>query len=258
MLRFSANLSMLFNEVDFLDRFERAQKAGFGGVEFLFPYEWEKEQLAEKLSQYSLEQVMFNLPAGDWTTGERGIACLPGRSDEFRQGVDAAIDYAQALKCSLVNCLVGVTPKDVPQEKVHRTLVNNLRHAAEALGKKGITLMIEPLNTQDIPGFHLVHTRDAVALITEIDYYNLKIQYDIYHMQIMEGNLCKSIRENIDLIQHIQCGDNPGRHEPGTGEINFPNLFRFIDETGYDGWIGCEYTAAGVTEDGLGWLKTYL
>ncbi len=258
MPRFSANLSVLFNEVDFLDRFERAQKAGFKGVEFLFPYQWEKEQLAEKLGQYSLEQVLFNLPAGDWAAGERGIACLPGRRDEFKEGVGAAIDYAKTFKCSRINCLVGLTPKAVPREKVHWTLVDNLLYAAKALGKEGITLLIEPLNSQDIPGFHLLHTRHALALIRETNHPNIKIQYDIYHMQIMEGNLAKNIRDNLPLIGHIQFGDNPGRHEPGTGEINFSNLFRFIDEAGYDGWIGCEYKPAGVTEDGLGWLKTYL
>jgi hydroxypyruvate isomerase len=249
---------MLFNEVNFLERFEQAHKAGFSGVEFLFPYQWEKEQLAEKLAQYGLEQVLFNLPAGDWPAGERGIACLPSRSAEFKQGVSVAIEYAKTLNCFQVNCLVGLTPETVPQEEVHRTLVDNLRYAAAALGEEGITLLVEPLNSQDIPGFHLVYTRDALNLIKDISHPNVKLQYDIYHMQVMEGNLTKSIRDNLSLIGHIQFGDNPGRHEPGTGEINFPNLFRFIDEAGYRGWIGCEYKPAGVTKGGLKWLKTYL
>ena len=258
MLKFSANLTMLFKEVDFLDRFERASRAGFKGIEFLLPYEWEAAELVERLDKHGLEQVLFNLPAGDWAGGERGIACLPGREGEFQEGVGLAINYAKALRCSRLNCLVGITPKEAPPEKVRQTLVDNLQFAATALGKENITLLIEPLNSQDIPGFYLVHTRDALQLMKEVSHSNIRLQYDIYHMQIMEGNLTKTILDNLPLIAHIQLGDNPGRHEPGTGEINFPNLFRFIDEAGYDGWIGCEYNPAGVTEDGLGWVKSYL
>ncbi len=258
MLKFSANLTMLFKEVDFLNRFERASIAGFKGIEFLLPYEWKAAELAERLDKHGLEQVLFNLPAGDWAGGERGIACLPGREGEFQEGVGLAINYAKALRCSRLNCLVGITPKEAPPEKVRQTLVDNLRFAATALGKENITLLIEPLNSQDIPGFYLVHTRDSLQLMKEVGHPNIRLQYDIYHMQIMEGNLTKTILDNLPLIAHIQLGDNPGRHEPGTGEINFPNLFRFIDEAGYDGWIGCEYNPAGVTEDGLGWVKPYL
>jgi len=258
MLKFSANLTMMFNEVDFLGRFERAHRAGFKGVEFLFPYAWEKERLAEKLEKHGLEQVLHNLLAGDWAGGERGITCLPGRVEEFQESVGLAIEYAKALRCPRLNCLIGITPKEVPPEKVRQTLVNNLRFAAAALEKEGISLLVEPLNDQDIPGFYLVHTRDTLQLLEEVNHANLWLQYDIYHMQIMEGNLTKTIRDNLTRIAHIQLGDNPGRHEPGTGEINFPNLFRFIDEAGYDGWIGCEYKPAGITEDGLGWVKPYL
>jgi len=258
MLKFSANLTMLFKEVDFLDRFERASRADFKGIEFLLPYEWKAAELAERLDKHGLEQVLFNLPAGDWAGGERGIACLPGREGEFQEGVGLAINYAKALRCSRLNCLIGITPKGVLPEKVRQTLVDNLRFAATALGKENITLLIEPLNSQDIPGFYLVHTRDALQLMKEVGHPNIRLQYDIYHMQIMEGNLTKTILDNLPLIAHIQLGDNPGRHEPGTGEINFPNLFRFIDEAGYDGWIGCEYNPADVTEDGLGWVKPYL
>ena len=258
MLKFSANLTMLFKEVDFLDRFERASRAGFKGIEFLLPYEWKAAELTERLDKHGLEQVLFNLPAGDWAGGERGIACLPGREGEFQEGVGLAINYAKALRCSRLNCLIGITPKEAPPEKVRQTLVDNLQFAATALGKENITLLIEPLNSQDIPGFYLVHTRDTLQLMKEVGHPNIRLQYDIYHMQIMEGNLTKTILDNLPLIAHIQLGDNPGRHEPGTGEINFPNLFRFIDEAGYDGWIGCEYNPAGVTEDGLGWVKPYL
>jgi len=257
MLKFNASLTMMFNEVDFLGRFERASRAGFRGVEYLFPYEWNKAQLAEELDKYGLEQVLHNLPAGDWSAGERGIACLPERVGEFQEGVGLAIEYAKALRCSRLNCLVGITPKEVPTEKVHQIVVDNLRFAATALEKEGIRLLVEPLNDQDIPGFYLVHTRDALRLLEEVNHANLWLQYDIYHMQIMEGNLTRTILDNHAHIAHIQLADNPGRHEPGTGEINYTNLLRFIDEAGYDGWIGCEYKPAGVTEDGLEWLKPY-
>jgi hydroxypyruvate isomerase len=258
MLRFSANLTMMFNEVDFTDRFERAGRAGFKGVEYLFPYGWSKEQLVDKLGKYHLKQVLHNLPAGHWQAGERGIACLPGREGEFQEGVELAMEYAKALKCDRLNCLVGKVPQGISLEKVRQTLVSNLRFAATMLQKENIRLLIEPLNHQDIPGFHLVHTEDALRLFKEVDHPNLWLQYDVYHMQIMEGNLTRTIINNLSQIAHIQIADNPGRHEPGTGEINFSNLFRFINEAGYDGWIGCEYIPAGKTEDGLQWIKPYL
>jgi hydroxypyruvate isomerase len=258
MLQFSANLTMIFGEVDFLERFEQAHRAGFQGVEYLFPYQWKKETLAEKLRESSLEQVLFNLPAGDWAKGERGIACLPDRVGEFQDGVGKAIDYAKMLRCRRVNCLVGNTPAGVAEEKVHAVLVENLRFAAAELNRQGITLLIEPLNIQDMPGFYLTHTRDALRLIGEVGAADLKLQYDIYHMQIMEGNLTKTIRDHMAQIAHIQLADNPGRHEPGTGEINFRYLLRAIDEAGYQGWIGCEYRPAGRTADGLAWMKPYL
>ncbi len=258
MLKFCANLTMMFNEVDFLNRFERASRAGFKGVEYLFPYEWDKEQLAEKLEKHGLEQVLYNLQAGDWSAGERGIACFPERIGEFQDGVCLAIEYARVLKCSRLNCLVGRTPEGVPTEKVRQTLIDNIKFAAGALGKEGIRLLLEPVNSQDMPGFHLVHTLDALQLLKEVNHSNIWLQYDIYHMQVMEGNLTKTITGNLNRIAHIQIADNPGRHEPGTGEINYTNLLHFIDKAGYDGWIGCEYKPAGVTEDGLGWLKPFL
>ena len=257
MLRFSANLTMLFNEVDFLDRFERASRAGFKGVECQFPYQWEREELAEKLDRHGLELVLHNLPAGELLAGERGIACLPERVGEFQEGVELAIDYAKVLGCPRLNCLAGITPKEVPAKKVRQTLVDNLRFAAPALEKEGISLLIEALNTHDFPGFYLSHTRDVLRLFAEVNHANLWLQYDIYHMQIMEGNLTRTILDNLARIGHIQLADNPGRHEPGTGEINFTNLLRFIDEGGYDGWIGCEYNPVGVTEEGLKWVKPY-
>jgi len=258
MLKFCANLTMMFNEVDFLGRFERASRAGFKGVEYLFPYEWEKQELAEKLDKHGLEQVLHNLPAGNWAAGERGIACLPQRVGEFQDGVGLAIEYAKALGCPRLNCLVGLTPNEMPAEKIRQTLVENLRFAANALEKEGIRLLVEPLNNQDIPGFYLVHTQDALQLLEEVNHANLWLQYDIYHMQIMEGNLTRTIVDNLARIAHIQLADNPGRHEPGTGEINYTNLLHSIDEVGYDGWLGCEYKPAGVTEDGLEWVRPYL
>jgi len=258
MLKFSANLTMMFNEVDFTDRFGRAAKAGFKGVEYLFPYGWSKEQLAHELGKHGLEQVLHNLPAGNWQSGERGIACLPGREGEFQEGVGLAIEYAKVLKCYHLNCLVGKAPQGIASGKVRQTLLNNLRFAAVALEKEKIRLLIEPLNNQDIPEFYLVHTQDALQLFKEIGHPNLWLQYDVYHMQVMEGNLTKTISNNLSRIAHIQIADNPGRHEPGTGEINFTNLFSSINEAGYDGWIGCEYIPAGKTEDGLQWIRPYL
>ena len=257
MPKFCANLTMLFHEVDFLDRFEKAAKTGFKGVEYLFPYAWKKEQLAEKLGAFGLSQALHNLPAGDWNKGERGIACLPGRETEFQEGVGKAIEYAKALKCPQVNCLAGLTPAGVPADKVRKTLVANLRFAAAALEKEGIRLLVEALNDKDVPGFYLVRTADVLALIQEVGHPNVYVQYDVYHMQIMEGNLTKTIQANLDKIAHIQIADNPGRNEPGTGEINYPYLFKTIDAAGYQGWIGCEYKPAGKTEDGLGWLQPF-
>jgi hydroxypyruvate isomerase len=258
MPKFSANLTMLFTEVDFIDRFERASRAGFKAVEFLFPYTYEAERLADKLKQYGLKQVLINMPAGKWEAGERGIAALPDRKGEFEDGVGQAITYAKALDCRQVNCLAGLTPSDIPKEKAQEVFVANLRFAAQALEKEGIRLLIEAINTRDIPGFYLCRTADALSLIRQVNHPNLFYQYDVYHMQVMEGNLATTIRENIKVISHIQLADNPGRHEPGTGEINFPNLFKFIDDAGYTGHIGCEYKPLTTTEAGLGWIKPYL
>jgi hydroxypyruvate isomerase len=258
MLKLSANLTMLFNEVDFLGRFDRAAKAGFRAVEFMFPYAYEKAQLADELGRNGLELVLFNLPAGDWEAGERGIAVLPGREEEFRRGVDRALAYAKELGVTRVNCLVGLTPPSVPLDRVQATLAENLRYAAETLGGEGIRLLLEPLNTRDMKGFHLSRSSDTLRLIDQVRHPNLFLQYDVYHMQVMEGDVTETIRRNVGRIGHIQIADNPGRHEPGTGELNYPNLFRFIDEAGYDGYVGCEYRPLGTTEEGLAWAQPYL
>ncbi|WP_323011993.1 hydroxypyruvate isomerase [Castellaniella sp.] len=254
MPKFAANLSMLFTEIDFLDRFAAAAKAGFQGVEYLFPYAYAKEDLVQRLKDNNLAQVLHNLP-GDWEAGERGIACHPDRVQEFKQGVAQAIEYAQALGCPQVNCLAGKIPAGTDQATAHKTFVDNLRYAAAELKKANIRLLIEPINTFDIPGFFLSTTNQALAIIAEVGSDNLHVQYDIYHAQRMEGELANTISKQLKSIGHIQLADNPGRNEPGTGEINYQWLFRHIDQTGYDGWIGCEYKPAARTEDGLGWIK---
>jgi hydroxypyruvate isomerase len=251
--KFDANLTMLYNEVPFLDRFAAAAASGFQGVEFLFPYDFEPEVLAELLQANGLELVLHNLPPGDWAAGERGIATLPGRQDEFRASVDRAIRYATALDCPQVNCLAGI-PKGVEPAEARRIFVDNLSYAAPILADAGIRLLIEAINTRDIPGFFLTNTRQAIDIIDEVSSDNLYFQYDIYHMQIMEGDLARTIEANLPRIAHMQLADNPGRNEPGTGEINYPFLFHSLDRIGYQGWIGCEYKPKGGTVEGLGWL----
>jgi hydroxypyruvate isomerase len=257
MPKFAANLTMLYNEVDFLDRFDAAAKSGFAGVEYLFPYAYPKEQLAERLAKHKLTQVLHNLPAGDWAGGERGIACHPDRVGEFQDGVGKAIDYANALGCKQVNCLAGIAPAGVASEKVRGTFVANLRFAADKLGAAGIKLLIEPINTYDIPGFWLSRTQQALDVIRDVGSNNLYLQYDIYHMQRMEGELANTIKAHLPQIAHVQLADNPGRNEPGTGEINYRFLFGYIDSIGYEGWIGCEYKPKGKTIDGLVWRAAH-
>ncbi len=258
MPRFCANITMLFNEVPFMDRFAAAAKAGFKGVEYLFPYDYDKNVLAEALKKNGLAQVLHNLPAGNWAGGERGIACHPKRVSEFQDGVARAIDYATALGCKQVNCLAGIRPAHVDPNDARETFIRNLQFAAPKFKESGIKLLIEPINTRDIPGFFLSHSKQAIDIIKAVGSDNLYLQYDIYHMQIMEGDLARGIAANLPLIPHLQLADNPGRNEPGTGEINYPWLFRHIDQIGYTGWIGCEYKPATTTEAGLGWVKPYL
>ena len=258
MPNFAANLTMMFNELGFLDRFEGAAKAGFKGVEYMFPYDYPKEELAERLDRSDLTQVLHNLPAGDWNAGDRGLACDPGRVGEFQEGVGRAIEYAAALGCRQLNCLAGIAPQSVSGNRLRETFVSNLRFAAAELSQAGVRLLTEPINTRDIPGFYLCHTKQALSIIEEVGSTNLRLQYDVYHMQIMEGDLARTIEGNLDMIQHMQIADNPGRNEPGTGDINYPFLFDFVDGVGYDGWIGCEYKPLTTTDAGLGWLSPYL
>ncbi|WP_336365589.1 hydroxypyruvate isomerase [Marinobacter sp. C2H3] len=256
MPRFAANLSMLFTEIDFLDRFAAARAAGFDGVEYLFPYEYPAEELARRLRENGLTQVLFNLPAGDWAAGERGIACLPDRVAEFRAGVDQAITYARALGCSQVNCLSGLRPSSLPEDLAWETLTDNVRYAAEALGAEGIRLCLEAINSRvDMPGFVLDTTGRVLSLIEAVESDNVCLQYDLYHMQIMEGDLIRTLECLKPWIGHIQFADNPGRHEPGTGEINFSKVFAAVDALGYDGWVSAEYRPSGTTEASLGWMN---
>lgn len=255
MPRFAANLTMLFNEVPFLDRFERARRAGFEAVEFLFPYPFGAAEIRKRLDDNGLELVLHNLPAGNWDAGERGIACLPDRVEEFRAGVGKAIEYARALGVPQVNCLAGKAPAGADEAALHRTFVANLSYAAAELKKAGLRLLVEPINTFDIPGFFLSRTPQALSILDEVGADNLLVQYDIYHAQRMEGELAATIQKNLARIGHIQLADNPGRNEPGTGEINYAFLFAHLDRIGYAGWVGCEYKPAATTEEGLGWRR---
>lgn len=257
MPRFAANLSMLFTDEPFLERFARAKKAGFTAVEYLFPYEWPAEELAGQLRANGLKQVLFNLPAGDWDAGERGIACLPERVDEFRTGVEQGIRYARALGCRQVNCLAGVRPATLCEEDAWETLQENVRYAAERLAREELTLCLEAINSRvDMPGFVLDTSGKVMTLIEALDTDNVRLQYDVYHMQIMEGDLIRSLECLMPWIGHIQFADNPGRQEPGTGEINFSNVFSAIDALGYAGWVSAEYRPSGLTEQTLAWFQS--
>ena len=254
MLKFAANLTMLFTEHDFLERFEAAKQAGFKAVEFLFPYAYQATQIKSLLDQHQLELVLHNLPAGDWEAGDRGIACHPNRIEEFRQGVARAIEYAKALDVTQLNCLIGKIPEDSSKLIVDQTVIENLRFAAIALKRHDIRLLIEPINTYDIPDFYLHGTAQAVALLEKVASDNIFLQYDIYHMQRMEGEIAATLTKHLSKIKHVQLADNPGRNEPGTGELNYGFLFKHLNAIGYNGWIGCEYKPAGKTEDGLEWI----
>jgi len=258
MPNLAANLTMMFGEMDFLERFAAAAKAGFRGVEYLFPYAYEADVLKRQLRDHGLVQVLHNLPAGDWAAGERGIACLPERVDDFKAGVARAIAYATALECERVNCLAGILPQTTSPAAAREAFIHNLQYAASQLKAAGVKLLIEPINTRDIPGFFLSGTRQAVEIIEAVGSDNLFLQYDIYHMQIMEGNLASTIESNLPRIAHMQLADEPGRHEPGTGAIDYGFLLDFIDRAGYTGWIGCEYIPKAGTIDGLGWAVPYL
>jgi hydroxypyruvate isomerase len=257
MPRFAANLTMLFNEVPFLERFERAAKAGFEAVEFLFPYPFAAADIKSRLDANGLKLVLHNLPAGHWEGGERGIACHPDRVEEFRAGVAQALEYATALGVPQLNCLAGKAPAGVDEAVLRATFVANLKYAAAELKKAGLKLLIEPINTYDIPGFYLNRTAQALAILDEVGADNAFVQYDIYHAQRMEGEIAATLQKHLARIGHVQLADNPGRNEPGTGELNWAFLFAHLDRIGYGGWIGCEYKPATTTEAGLGWRQAF-
>ena len=253
MPRFAANLSMMFTELAFLERFEAAASAGFEAVEFLFPYEHSADDLATRLQRHGLRQVLFNLPPGDWDAGERGLASLRGREKEFARSVDTALEYARTLDCPRIHVMAGI-PGPGDRDAAWDTYVANLRVAAESAGEEGREVVIEPINTRDIPGYFLNFSADAARAIETVGLPNVGLQLDLYHCQIMEGDLAMHLRELMPITRHMQIAGVPDRHEPDVGEINYPYLFALVDELGYDGWIGCEYRPRGATLDGLGWF----
>ncbi|WP_299666633.1 2-oxo-tetronate isomerase [uncultured Psychromonas sp.] len=258
MAKFAANLTMLFTEVPFLERFERAHNAGFKAVEYLFPYAFDVDILADKLQRYGFEQALFNMPPGDWDTGERGFAAIPGRELEFQESVKTALTYAKALNCKKVHAMSGIVDPRFTREQHTTTFINNIRFAADAFAEQDIELMIEPLNTRDAPNYFIAHQRQAADLIRQVERANVKLQLDLYHAQIMDGDLTHLINDLADVTGYIQIASIPSRNEPFEGEINYPHLFTVLDDSGYDGWIGCEYNPKNTTEEGLDWVKPYL
>lgn len=257
MPKLAANLSMLFNEVPFLERFAAAAAAGFRGVEFLFPYEHAPEALAEALRDNGLEQALFNLPPGDWEAGERGLAAVPGREADFQAGLERALPYAQALGCRRIHMMAGIPPAGSDPLQCRELLAANLRRAAEFFAPHGVAVLLEPINARDIPGYFLNHQGQAVALLEAVGAANTGLQMDFYHCQIVDGDLATHLRANLPHIRHIQIAGVPERHEPDRGEVNYPYLFDLLDKLGYDGWVGCEYRPAGDTLAGLGWARPY-
>lgn len=257
MPRFAANLSMMFTEVPFLERFGRAAAAGFEAVEFLFPYEHPPEAIAAELARHGLVQALFNLPPGDFAKGERGLASLPGREAEFRDGLETALRYARATGCRTLHCMAGLLPSEAERAAREALYVDNLRYAARRCAEAGITLVIEPINTRDIPGYFLNYQAQARRIVETVGEPNLKLQLDLYHCQIMEGDLLTRLQRHLAGVGHLQIAGVPHRHEPDTGEVNYRWLFDEIDALGYDGYIGCEYRPRGATSAGLGWFAPY-
>lgn len=258
MPRLAANLMFLFTEVDFARRFAAAAQAGFRGVEYQFPYDEDEREIVARLREHGLEMVLQNLPAGDWAAGERGIACHPGRKQEFRDSVETAIVSARSLGCPRLNCLAGVAPPDADEASLRETLVENLAYAAGRVAQEDMTLLVEPINTRDMPGFYLSRSDQAIAVIEEVGAPNLKLQFDVYHMQVMQGDIVRTLERSLEHVGHVQIADNPGRHEPGTGELNFEFILGELDRLGYAGWVSCEYRPRAGTLEGLSWARRYL
>jgi len=256
MPRFAANISMLFTEAAFEHRVRLARQAGFEGVECWFPYDLRPSQITALLEEQGIAMVLINAPAGDWQSGERGLLALPGREHDFRNGFEVALEYAAQIGCKQINCLAGVPDASVTDYDALACAIDNLGYAAERAALFGIDCLIEPINAQDVPGFAINTSAQALALMDKVALPNIKLQYDLYHMQIMEGNLARRLEKLLPRIAHIQFADNPGRHEPGTGELNFAFLFDWLDRIGYDGWISAEYLPSHRTETSLGWMTT--
>ena len=257
MPRFSANISMLYPELPFMERFGAAAADGFHAVEYVGAYDQDPQALKDLLDRHGLAQALFNLPAGDWAAGERGIGCHPDRVEEFRSGAYKAIDYAKATNCNQVNCLAGIAPQGQNCSDFEAVLVDNLRFAAPLLADAGIKLLLEPINPRDIPGFLVNSTADYERIAAAVGHDNLFLQYDFYHMQVVQGDLLPGFKRLQSRIAHVQIADNPGRNEPGTGEINYSNIFTALDEAGYAGWVGAEYKPKADTSEGLGWFKDW-
>jgi len=257
MPRFSANLTMMFQEHLFMERFAAAAKAGFKAVEFMFPYDYEVADLKRQLVDNDLALVLFNLPAGNWAAGDRGIAVDPRRAGEFREGVAKAVAYAVELDVPVLNCLVGKKIAEIPEEEQRQAMIQNLQFASDALMKAGKRLVVEPLNYRDMPGFFLNTTGQVFTVLDEVARDNAFLQYDLYHAQRVEGELIGTLEKNLSRMGHIQIADNPGRHQPGTGEINFTGVFKAIDQCGYSGYVGLEYIPLGSTLDSLSWMNEY-
>ena len=257
MPKFAANLSFLFQELDFLDRFEAAARVGFQGVEYITPYDHDPSDIVARLQTHQLTQVLFNLPAGDWQANERGVAALPGREHEFDQGLAQALTYAQALGCHQLHAMAGIPPVGESLVRCEAVYIQNLRRAAEALQPHGIRLLIEPINDRDMPGYFLNTCAYASRIIEAVEHENLSLQMDLYHCQVMSGDLAQNIFQHYESTAHYQIAGNPDRHEPDVGEINYPYLFELIDQLGYEGWIGCEYHPMRETTAGLTWAHTY-
>ncbi len=257
MLRFSANLSFLFQDLPFYDRIDAAAANGFAGVEYMSPYEYDVAEIKRRLRAHGLTQVLFNLPVGDFAKGERGYASVPARVAEFREGVDEAVDIARELDCKRVNCLVGIVIPGNDGAYARSTLVKNLRYAAKALDAIGATLVIEPLNRIETPGFLIGTSAEALSLIADTGAKNFKLQYDVYHAQRAEGNVIATIRAQAARIGHVQIADSPGRNEPGTGELAYERILPVFDEVGYDGWIGLEYRPSRPTPDSFSWIDAF-
>lgn len=257
MSRFAANLTMMFNEVSFMQRFEQAADQGFEAVEYLFPYAFEADEIARELKRHDLKQVLFNLPAGDWEAGERGLAALPGRESEFRDSVETAIRYARALNCPRVHAMAGVAGEGADPVAMHDTYLGNIRFAARRLAEEGITLLLEPINSRDMPGYFINHQHEAHDVIETLGESNIRVQMDFYHTQIMDGDLWETFQEYREGVGHIQIAGVPERHEPDTGEVNYAWLFEQLDRVGFDGWLGCEYKPRGETAAGLGWFAPW-